>query len=41
MKITPSGLGAMHFNFVVVAAGAEILLLETDPNTVVAGYMQQ
>src|SRR5215472_16860190 len=41
MKITPSGLGAMNFNFVVVAAGDEILLLETDANTVVAGYMQQ
>jgi len=40
-EITPSGAGALNFNFVVVSAGKEILLLETDTNTVVGGYMQQ
>jgi len=41
MQITPSGFGTLNFNFVVVSAGKEILLLETDTDTVVGGYMQQ
>jgi hypothetical protein len=40
-EITPSGLSTLNFNLVVVNAGKEILLLETDSNTVVGGYMQQ
>jgi hypothetical protein len=41
MQITPSGFSTLNFNFVVVNAGKEILLLETDADTVVGGYMQQ
>jgi hypothetical protein len=41
MQITPNGLGTMNFNFVVVNAGKEDLLIETDANTVVIGNMQQ
>jgi hypothetical protein len=41
LKITPKGLSALSFNFVVVGAGSEILLLETDANTGVVGSMQQ
>jgi hypothetical protein len=41
LMITPRGLGTLHFNFVVVNLGNEILLIETDANTVVAGNMQQ
>jgi hypothetical protein len=41
MQITPSGFSTLNFNFVVVSAGKEILLLETDAGTVVGGYMQQ
>ena len=41
LKITPQGLSALNFKFVVVRAGSEVLLIETDANTVVAGYMQQ
>jgi hypothetical protein len=41
MHITPSGLSTLNFNLVVVNAGKEILLLETDTGTVVAGNMQQ
>jgi hypothetical protein len=40
-KITPSGLSTLNFNFVVVNLGKEILLIETDNNTIVAGNMQQ
>jgi len=35
------GFSPLNFHFVVVNAGKEILLLETDTNTVVGGYMQQ
>ncbi|HET9407666.1 MAG TPA: hypothetical protein VFO39_10545 [Candidatus Sulfotelmatobacter sp.] len=41
MQITPTGHSALHFNLVVVSAGKEILLLETDTGTVIAGNMQQ
>jgi len=41
LKITPSGLGTTNFTFVVVNVGKEILLLETDSNTIVAGNMQK
>lgn len=41
MQITPNGLGTMNFNFVVVNAGKENLLIQTDANTAVLGNMQQ
>jgi surface antigen len=41
LKITPKGLSTLNFNFVVVNGGSEMLLLETDAGTTVAGYMQQ
>lgn len=40
-KITPQGLNALNFNFVVVNGGKEILLIETDPGTTISGPMQQ
>jgi hypothetical protein len=40
-RFTPLGFSPLNFHFVVVNAGKEILLLETDTNTVVGGYMQQ
>jgi len=40
-RFTPSGFSTLNFHFVVVNAGKEILLLETDTNTVVGGYMLQ
>lgn len=39
--ITPTGFSTAHWNFVVVKAGAEILLIQTDANTVVNGTMQK
>jgi hypothetical protein len=41
LQITPSGFNTLNFYFVVVNGGKEILLLETDTGTVVAGNMQQ
>jgi hypothetical protein len=43
VEITPdnSNLTTMHFNMVVVNAGKELLLIETDPDTLVAGTAQQ
>jgi hypothetical protein len=40
MTITPSGLTPLNFNTVVVNAGKEWLLIETDNNTAVNGTMQ-
>jgi len=40
-QITPSGSSTLNFNFVVVDIGKEILLIETDANTIVVGSMQQ
>jgi hypothetical protein len=40
-QITPPGSSTLNFNFVVVNGGKEILLIETDTNTIVAGNMQQ
>jgi hypothetical protein len=40
-QFTPSGFSTLNFHFVVVNAGKEILLLDTDINTVVGGYMLQ
>ena len=40
-QITPKGASLLNFNFVVVNSGKEILLIETDANTVVVGSMQQ
>lgn len=36
-----SNFGTLSFNFVVVSAGKEILLLETKTGTVVGGTIQQ
>ena len=41
VHITVSGVGTLNFNTVVVNGGKEILLLETDTGTVVAGSMQK
>ena len=40
-QITPQGLSTLNFSFVVVNGGKEILLIETDSGTTVAGTMQQ
>jgi len=40
-QITPHGFSTLNFNFVVVNVGKEILLIETDTNTIVSGTMQQ
>jgi hypothetical protein len=39
--ITPKGQSEMHFRFVIVDGGNEILVLEMDPNTVVSGTLQR
>lgn len=39
--ITPNGLGTGNFSFVVVNSGKEVLMIETDENTVVSGTLQQ
>ena len=36
-----AGTSTFHFNFVVVAAGKEIFMIETDSGTAVGGWMQQ
>lgn len=41
MQLTGTGVGTLNFNFVVVSSGKELLLIETDSNTGVAGNMQQ
>jgi len=41
IRITPNGLKALSFAFVVVNGGKELLLVETDSNTSVFGSMQQ
>ncbi|MFI5114021.1 MAG: hypothetical protein ACHP7J_02670 [Terriglobales bacterium] len=40
-QITPQGFSTTNFNFVVVNAGKEILLIETDSGTTISGTMQQ
>lgn len=40
-QIIPSGYPTANFNLVVVNAGKELLLIETDSNTIVSGIMQQ
>jgi hypothetical protein len=37
--ITPNGLSEMHFSFVVVDCGRELLAIETDAGTVVSGTL--
>jgi len=39
--ITPKGKPALNFTFVVVDGGSQILVLETDADTVVSGTLQQ
>jgi len=41
VKMTLSQSVTLNFNFVVVNGGKEILLIETDASTIVAGSMQQ
>lgn len=41
VTITPHGFGTLNFTYVVVNAGKELLLLETDSGTEVNGVMQQ
>jgi hypothetical protein len=40
-QITLSGFPASNYGFVVVNSGKELLLIETDTNTIVSGTMQQ
>jgi len=40
-QITPQGGGTQNFNSVVVNSGKELLLIETDNNTITAGNAQQ
>jgi hypothetical protein len=39
--ITPEGQPEMHFSFVVVDCGKELLAVETDPDTIVSGTLQR
>ena len=39
--ITPKGQPEMHFSFVVVDDGKEMLAVETDADTVVSGTLQR
>jgi hypothetical protein len=39
--IKPEGLSEMRFRFVVVDGGNQMLVIETDPNTVVSGTLQR
>jgi hypothetical protein len=39
--LTPSGRSEMHFSFVVVDGGKEMLAVETDAHTVVSGTLQR
>lgn len=41
VTITPKGLSEMHFSFVVVDCGRELLAIETDADTVVSGTLQR
>jgi hypothetical protein len=40
-QVTPSGGSAVNFNTVVVSGGKELLMLETDSNTLLGGTAQQ
>jgi len=39
--VKPDGLSEMHFHFVVVDGGKELLAVETDADTVVSGTLQR
>lgn len=39
--VKPEGLSEMHFHFVVVDCGKEMLAIETDPDTIVSGTLQR
>lgn len=41
LQMMRTGLSTLNFNFVVVNGGKEIVLIETDANTIVVGNMQQ
>lgn len=40
-SITPKGLPTMNFNAVIVNGGKELMLIETDNNTIVTGLLQE
>jgi hypothetical protein len=40
-QFTPEGFSTANFNLVVVNAGKEILIVETDPSTTVSGTLQK
>ena len=40
IQMTPTGSSTLNFAFVVVNAGNELLLVDTDSNASVVGYMQ-
>ena len=41
MQISASGSRTSNYDFVVVKAGKELLLIEADSNTITSGTMQQ
>jgi hypothetical protein len=41
IRMTPKGSSTLNFAFVVVNAGKELLLVDTDSNASVAGNMQR
>jgi hypothetical protein len=41
ITMTPAGYSTLNFNFVVVNSGKELLVLETDSNTSIGGWLQQ
>jgi hypothetical protein len=41
IQMTPKGSSTLHFTFVVVNAGKELLLVDTDSNASIAGDMQR
>lgn len=41
ITMTPAGYSTLNFNFVVVNSGRELLVLETDANTDIGGWLQQ
>ena len=41
IKMTPKGLSTMNFDAVIVNADKELMLIETDTNTIVAGTLQE
>jgi hypothetical protein len=40
-QVTPQGLSTMNFSAVIVNGGKELMLIETDANTIVSGTLQE